>query len=110
MVMSLRSIAFQLLMGLFLLAALDSPAMGAGDNEKGTGIRSGTGTIKYINLEGGFYGILADNGQKYLPGNLAKEYQVDGRRVTFRAKILTGVVTIQMWGTPVEVLSMESLK
>lgn len=29
----------------------------------------GTGMIRYIDLEGGFYGIIADNGKNYLPEN-----------------------------------------
>jgi hypothetical protein len=81
----------------------------AGDKGKGADIISGAGTISYINLEGGFYGITADGGEKYLPRDLAQEFKVNGLRVKFQVKILTGVATIYMWGTPVEVLSIERL-
>ncbi|MFQ6114636.1 MAG: DUF333 domain-containing protein, partial [bacterium] len=46
-----------------------------------------TGTVKFIQLEGGFYGIVADNGKNYLPINLAPEFKVDRLRVRFKAKI-----------------------
>jgi hypothetical protein len=89
---------------------LGTPAAWAGDKEKGADILSGTGIINHINLEGGFYGLIADDGQKYLPKELTREFKVDGLRVRFQVKILTGVATIYMWGTPVEVLSIERLQ
>ncbi len=64
------------------------------------------GTVKYINLEGGFYGIIADNGGKYLPLNLDDAFRKDGLRVRFEATPLTDVATIYMWGTPVKLTSI----
>jgi hypothetical protein len=46
-------------------------------------IVSGTGTIKYIILEGHYYVIRADNGSSYEPLNLPKEFEVNGLRVDF---------------------------
>ena len=105
--MSMRTLSIQIIVILVFLAAVGTPAARAGDKEKGADILSGKGTINYINLEGGFYGITADDGQKYLPKELAREFRVDGLRVRFQVKILTGVATIYMWGTPVEALSIE---
>ncbi len=105
----MRTLSIQISVILFLLASLGTPAARAEDKGKGADILSGTGTIKHINLEGGFYGLVADDGRKYLPKDLAREFKVDGLRVRFQVKILTGVVTIYMWGTPVEVLSIERL-
>jgi inhibitor of cysteine peptidase len=59
------------------------------------------GTVTYQDLEGGFYGILGDDGKKYDPLNLDAEYQVDGLRVAFGATEVPGVAGIHMWGTPV---------
>lgn len=69
-------------------------------------IVSAVGTVRYIDLEGGFYGIETDQGDKYLPQNLADEYQQDGMRVRFRAQIQEDVMTTQMWGQPVQVLNI----
>lgn len=70
-------------------------------------IVTGNGTVTYVDLEGGFYGIVADDGSQYLPANLSEEFAVDGKRVSFTAAVQQDVVTIQMWGTPVEILSIE---
>ncbi|MFB2815002.1 hypothetical protein [Shewanella sp. LZH-2] len=56
------------------------------------------GTVRYLNLEGGFWGIIADNGQKILPKNLPQEYRKDGIRLSFTAQEITGMMTIQQWG------------
>jgi hypothetical protein len=63
------------------------------------GIIMGQGTVRYIKLEGGFWGIITDNGQKILPKNLPKEYRKDGLRLSFEAREIKGMMTIQQWGT-----------
>ena len=40
-----------------------------------------TGTIKYMSVEGGFYGIAGDNGKNYDPIKLDKRFCVDNLRV-----------------------------
>lgn len=69
-----------------------------------------TGTVKYINLEGGFYGIIGDSGARYDPTNLPKEFKVDGLKVRFTAKRQTGAVSFHMWGTLIEIISIEKLQ
>jgi L-ascorbate metabolism protein UlaG (beta-lactamase superfamily) len=66
-----------------------------------------TGQIKHITIEGGFYGIVGDDGQKYDPVNLANEFKKDGLRVRFAVKEKEGVVGFHMWGKIVEIVSME---
>ncbi len=66
---------------------------------------SGTGVITYIDLEGGFYGIITGKGTRYLPLNLAEEFKSDGLTVTFTATP-EDVMTIQQWGQPVTILSI----
>ncbi|WP_301664029.1 putative hemolysin [Methanoculleus frigidifontis] len=68
---------------------------------------AGNGTVTYVDLEGGFYGIVADDGARYLPLNLAEEYAADGKRVSFTAEVQQDVVTIQQWGVPVKILTIE---
>jgi hypothetical protein len=67
-----------------------------------------TGTIQYIDLEGGFFGIAGDDGEKYLPINLEEAFRKDGLRVRFEARP-EDVMTIYQWGTPVRLLSIAPL-
>ena len=69
---------------------------------------AGNGTITYVDLEGGFYGIVADNGERYLPASLPAEFQQDGLRVTFVVEPSGETATIQQWGTPVEIIEIET--
>jgi len=59
-------------------------------------IISETGTVKYIDLEGGFFGIIGDSGKKYDPINLSEEFQRDNLRVSFDAKIREDMVSVHM--------------
>ncbi len=65
----------------------------------------GKGTIHYEALEGGFFGINADNGGKYLPVHLDDTFKTDGLRVNFSA-YPASVSTISMWGTPVRLVTI----
>ena len=68
---------------------------------------SGTGTVRRIDLEGGFYGIVGDDGMKYDPVNLAREFQVDGLRVGFEARVRKEQASTRMWGTLIEIMSIQ---
>ena len=72
-------------------------------------IISAKGTIKYIPLEGGFYGIETDKGEKYLPVNLPQEFKKDGLKVWFKAK-QKKTITIYQWGKPVEILKIKLIE
>ena len=76
-------------------------------------IIEGTGTVKYIDLEGGFYGIISDTsffGFKSLdPINLPVKFQEDGLQVKFKARILWNQVSIHMWGLIVKIIEIEQL-
>ena len=92
---------------LFLLAALVLPSACAGGSKD---LVSGTpGTVKFIDLEGGFYGIVGDDGKKYDPLNLSKDFQQDGLRIRFEAKPRSDVVGIHQWGAIVEITRVEKL-
>ncbi|WP_076538722.1 hypothetical protein [Shewanella sp. UCD-KL21] len=68
------------------------------DTSSEKGIAMQQGTVRYFDLEGGFWGILTDDGQQILPSNLAKEHQKDGLRLSFSAAEVTDMMTIQQWG------------
>jgi hypothetical protein len=79
-------------------------AYGATDN----GNVSGTGTITHLSFEGGFYGIVSDDGNHYDPSNLDPEFQVNGLRVRFEATTLNAI-TYHMWGISIRILHIERL-
>ena len=66
-----------------------------------------SGTVTYQNLEGGFYGILGDDGKKYEPLDLDAKYRKDGLRVAFDAVPAKDTATTRMWGTPVNLAQVE---
>ncbi len=92
----------------FLVLVMTVMLAGCATAEKD--VISQTGTVKLINLEGGFYGIVGDDGKNYDPANLSEEFRVDGLRVSFEAKVLKDVATTRMWGTPVEIIKIERCK
>ena len=74
----------------------------------------GKGTVKYLSFEGGFYGIVGDDGKHYDPLNLPQEFKQDGLRVWFKAErgqaIMTdNIATFHMWGYIVRLVSIEKL-
>lgn len=83
--------------------------------QPGGPIISGTGTIKFINLEGGFYGIDSDDGQKYDAINLNadnpqfREFLKDGLRVKFTVREKPDYANIHMWGKTVLINEIEKL-
>ncbi|MBI4101636.1 MAG: hypothetical protein HY443_01580 [Candidatus Nealsonbacteria bacterium] len=68
---------------------------------------SGIGTVRFVDLERGFYGIEGDDGKKYDPINLAPEFQQNGLRVEISAKERKDVASIHMWGTIVEIVKIK---
>ena len=68
------------------------------------------GAIKYLPMEGGFYGIITKDGHKYLPMNLAAEYRQNGAIIKFKGKLLKDLNTIQQWGTPFKISEIKLIK
>jgi len=68
-----------------------------------------TGTVRHIDLEGGFYGLEADDGTKLDPVNLPEEFRQDGMRVWVRVKELKDRVSIHMWGQVVRIVEIKRL-
>jgi hypothetical protein len=64
------------------------------------------GRVQFLNLEGGFYGIITDSGKKILPMNMAKEFAQNGAVVRIKGKV-KDVMTIQQWGTPFTITEIE---
>jgi len=90
---------------LFLMLGAAAPAPGDGTAQKDT--VSLKGTIVFVELEGGFYGIIADSGERYFPLNLDEQHKVNNLKVRIEGKLRKNVMTTTMWGTPFEILKIE---
>ncbi|WDE11548.1 hypothetical protein [Thalassomonas haliotis] len=67
------------------------------------------GTVKYLTMEGGFYGIVTDEGKKLLPMGLPSKYRQHGAKVKVRGELIKDMMTIQQWGTPFKITEVELL-
>ena len=76
--------------------------------------KEGTGTIVYNDFEGGFYGIIADEGFGFFrnldPINLPDELKEEDLRVRFKVRMLYGQVSFHMWGILVKILDIEKIE
>lgn len=68
-----------------------------------------SGTVRYLEIEGGFYGLIADDGTKYDPINLPAEYKKNGLRVKFAVREKKGIMSFHMRGKIVEVVKIEKI-
>ena len=68
-----------------------------------------TGTVKYIELNGGFYGIVCDNGKKLDPLNLKDEFKKDGLRVKLVYSAKKDKTGSHQWGETVEIISIRKI-
>jgi hypothetical protein len=59
-----------------------------------------TGTVRRVDLESGFFGIVTDKGQDLYPINLADEFRQEGMRLQFSHEA-AAVFTTHQWGLPV---------
>lgn len=73
------------------------------------GVFSFNGTVSFMDLEGGFFVIKADDGTVYDPVNLRKELQVDGLYVAVRARLLEDVANFHMSGPIIEIVKIKML-
>ncbi|HXW98449.1 MAG TPA: protease inhibitor I42 family protein, partial [Methanomicrobiales archaeon] len=67
------------------------------------------GTVTREDIEGGFYGIVSDNGTRYEPLDLDPKYQVDGLRVAFETTPAGDTASTRMWGTSVHLSLVEEI-
>lgn len=85
----------------------DAPAKpAAGISASG---RQVTGTVRHVDLEGGFYGIETDEGARLDPVNLPEVFHKDGLRIRAWVEDLKDRVSFRMWGTLVRIRDIERL-
>ena len=66
-----------------------------------------TGTVVFKTMEGGFYGLDADNGKKYLPHGLPLEYRKNGLVVEVTGSIEKEMMSFQQYG---DILKIKTVK
>ena len=81
------------------------PAMTPFIPPTGTGFAT-TGTVTWVPIEGGFFGIISDDGRNYDPLNLPAGYAQDGMRVAFSAKADPAMASFHMWGTIISIIDI----
>ena len=89
------------LIGLIIVLALVLVAGGV--LASGLLTRDLTGTMTFVDLEGGYWAVVSD-GENYIPLNLPENYKVEGKRVTFEVVEQPDMVGIHMGGTYVEII------
>ncbi len=66
-------------------------------------------TVKYVEVENGFYGFETVEGQKFLPINLPDSFKQDGLPVRILAERLPNMLGIQMWGEYIRILRIQPI-
>jgi hypothetical protein len=66
------------------------------------------GQVVHVPVEGGFYGIETQEGDKYLPLNLPEMFKKDALQVQVTAEKAPGIFGIQMWGQHIRLLSISA--
>lgn len=64
------------------------------------------GKIVYLEMEGGFYGIVSSEGQKYLATNLPRMLQQTNLRVRGKAVLQANTLGIHQWGEYIQLLDI----
>jgi hypothetical protein len=97
---------------LFLLAGL---GLGVAGCRSATGTNSVddttvvTATVRFFQIEGGFYALRTDQNVVYDPTKLASSFQHDGLRVRARVRFRDDLVSFHAVGRIVDVLQIEAL-
>ncbi|WP_342676866.1 hypothetical protein [Methanofollis sp. UBA420] len=102
------SVVCSLLLSLFLVAAGCTGTEEPADDGAHDGVTF-NGTVTYVDLEGGFWGITGDDGGHFFPTNLAEEYQVEGLHVRVTAVAAEEGMGIQMWGKRIAITGIARL-
>ena len=105
------TIAVALIIGsMTLVASCDNvgPNRAVSQSSVRTATVAVSGTVVFRDKDGGFFGILTDNGGQYEPSNLDPEYQTDGLRVRITGKLDSNHLGSHRWGNPIEIVRAQS--
>ncbi|MGD8867427.1 MAG: hypothetical protein PVI01_07345 [Gemmatimonadales bacterium] len=65
------------------------------------------GTVRFLDIEGGCWGIFGDDGVTYEPMGIPREFLEDGLKVRAAVKLRPDLLSTCMIGTIVEVLEIK---
>jgi hypothetical protein len=68
------------------------------------------GIVVYNQFEGGFYGIVTEQGERYLPNRFPEAYKRVGTLIHFRGKVLANSSSIYQWGKPFDIVDIKLIK
>ena len=93
---------------------LDRPPLPGGEKGKAETVIdrqsiAATGRVVHVDLEGGFWGIVGDDGTQYDVVDLPREFRKQGLKVRFTAKARSGGVSFHMWGVIIELVTIEKI-
>lgn len=66
------------------------------------------GKVVYQKLEGGFWGVVGEDGREWRPVNMPEQLKQEGKEVDLKVKEVDEEMSIFMWGTPVRILSFQT--
>lgn len=67
------------------------------------------GTVKQVEAEGSFWGIVGDDGKHYEVINLPDMFKKQGLRVKIFGKVSPDQVSYHMWGIRVDAITVEKI-
>lgn len=67
------------------------------------------GTVLYIDLSGGFWGVEDSNGQQWRPEKMPKALQKKGLKVELNCLVSKKTMSIFMWGTAIQIINHKIL-
>ncbi|MEJ2183717.1 MAG: hypothetical protein P8Y66_09345 [Nitrospirota bacterium] len=97
------------LAGVLLMAPLACASGGTAPSPEEPVI-TGKGTVRFVDVEGGCWSIVDEEGRRYEPLNLPDAFRRDGLRVAFKARARSDVASACMVGRIIEILQIEALK
>lgn len=71
--------------------------------------KSIVGKVVYQNLGTGFWGVIDDKGNEWLPINMPEQIKQEGAKVELKIEPQEGGMSMMMWGTPVKIISFHTL-
>ena len=109
---ALRPVSHAALFGLAILfaagCAITPPASGkdAPPGKSAGAVIEFSGQVVRVELEGGFFGLVSEDGRRFLPINLPDEFRRDGLAVEVRGRRLPATVGYRMWAPRLEILAI----
>lgn len=68
-----------------------------------------TGTVKYVDLGPGFYGVIANDGTEYRPVNFPEQLKQEGKKISLLVQNFDEEMSMFMWGKTVKVRGFKTI-